>query len=205
MIKKRGLLLVVSGPSGAGKGTVCKKVIEDNNNIIISVSATTRKPRVGEVEGVSYFYKTKEEFEDMIKNGQLLEHARVYDNYYGTPKQAIYDQLENGTDVILEIEMQGAMQIRKKYPQAVFIFILPPSLTELKNRIVNRGTETVEQIEKRMSSAYSEIELIKDYDYYVFNESITYSAEQIMNIVNSERLKVVRYKDEIIDMFKKEI
>lgn len=205
MIKKRGLLLVVSGPSGAGKGTVCKKVIEDNNNIIISVSATTRKPRVGEVEGVSYFYKTKEEFEDMIKNGQLLEYARVYDNYYGTPKQAIYDQLENGTDVILEIEMQGAMQIRKKYPQAVFIFILPPSLTELKNRIVNRGTETVEQIEKRMSSAYSEIELIKDYDYYVFNESITYSAEQIMNIVNAERLKVVRYKDEIIDMFKKEI
>ncbi|WAW14239.1 guanylate kinase [Peptostreptococcus equinus] len=205
MLKKRGLLLVVSGPSGAGKGTVCKKVIENNDNIMLSVSATTRQPRTGEVEGISYYYKTKEQFEHMIENGQLLEYARVYDNYYGTPKQEIYDQLENGTDIILEIEMQGAMQVKKKFPQAVFIFILPPSLNELKNRIVGRGTETIDQIEKRMSSAFGEIKLIKDYDYFIFNDSIEKSADQVMSIVNAERSKVIRYKEEIISIFKKEI
>ena len=148
MINKKGLLLVVSGPSGTGKGTICKDIVAKHEDINLSISATTRKPRVGEVEGKSYFFKTKEDFEDMVDKGEFLEHAMIYDNYYGTPKKAIFDELDMGRDVILEIEMQGAMQIKEVYPQAVFIFVLPPSLQELKNRIIGRGTETEEQIEK---------------------------------------------------------
>lgn len=203
-IKKKGLLLVISGPSGAGKGTICKKLLEVSDNTKLSISATTRKPRTGEVEGVNYYYKTKEEFEKMIAEGEFLEHAQIYDNYYGTPKKAIFDELEKGNDVILEIEMQGAMQIKKAYPEAVFIFILPPSLMELKNRIVGRGTETMEQIEKRFGSAYSEIKLIGDYDYFIFNNVVEKSAEEIKHIVYAEKNKVGRYKEDVLEMFEKE-
>lgn len=203
--KKSGLLLVISGPSGAGKGTICKKLMETSDNMKLSISATTRKPRTGEVEGVNYFYKTREEFEEMISKNEFLEYAKIYDNYYGTPKKAIFDELEKGNDVILEIEMQGAMQIKHAYPEAVFIFILPPSLIELKKRIVGRGTETIEQIEKRFGSAYSEIKLIGDYDYFIFNNVVEQSAEEIKHIVCSEKNKVGRYKKKVLDMFEKEI
>lgn len=205
MINKKGLLLVISGPSGTGKGTICKKYLEKNENVKLSVSATTRKPREGEVEGVSYYYKTKQDFEDMINNNEFLEYASIYDNYYGTPKKTIFDELEKGNDVILEIEMQGAMQVKKAYPEAVCIFILPPSLLELKNRIVGRGTETPEQIEKRFNSAYDEIKKLGDYDYFIFNNVVEKSVEEIHGIVYSEKNKVIRYKNEILDMFEKEL
>ncbi len=204
-IKKKGLLLVISGPSGAGKGTICKDLLKSDEGMKLSISATTRKPRTGEKEGVNYYYKTKEEFEGMIARGEFLEYAQIYDNYYGTPKKAIFQELDKGNDVILEIEMQGAMQIKKAYPEAVFIFILPPSLMELKNRIVGRGTETVEQIEKRFGSAYSEIKLIGDYDYFIFNNVVEKSSEEIKHIVYAEKNKVGRYKKDVLEMFEKEI
>ena len=205
MINKKGLLLVVSGPSGTGKGTICKDIVAKHEDINLYISATTRNPRVGEVEGKSYFFKTKEEFEAMVDRGEFLEHAMIYDNYYGTPKKAIFDELDMGRDVILEIEMQGAMQIKEVYPQAVFIFVLPPSLQELRNRIVGRGTETEEQIEKRFNSAYDEIKLLGDYDYFIFNNIVEKSAEEILNILEVEKNKVSRYKKDILDMFEKEI
>ena len=205
MINKKGLLLVVSGPSGTGKGTICKDIVAKHEAINLSISATTRNPRVGEVEGKSYFFKTKEEFEAMVDRGEFLEHAMIYDNYYGTPKKAIFDELDMGRDVILEIEMQGAMQIKEVYPQAVFIFVLPPSLQELRNRIVGRGTETEEQIEKRFNSAYDEIKLLGDYDYFIFNNIVEKSSEEILNILEVEKNKVSRYKKDILDMFEKEI
>ena len=205
MINKKGLLLVVSGPSGTGKGTICKDIVAKHEDINLSISATTRNPRVGEVEGKSYFFKTKEEFEAMVDRGEFLEHAMIYDNYYGTPKKAIFDELDMGRDVILEIEMQGAMQIKEVYPQAIFIFVLPPSLQELRNRIVGRGTETDEQIEKRFNSAYDEIKLLGDYDYFIFNNIVEKSSEEILNILEVEKNKVKRYKKDILDMFEKEI
>ncbi|MBC2575637.1 guanylate kinase [Peptostreptococcus canis] len=205
MINKKGLLLVLSGPSGTGKGTICKKYLEKNKNVKLSISATTRKPREGEIEGISYYYKTKQDFEEMINNNEFLEYASIYDNYYGTPKKAIFDELEKGNDVILEIEMQGAMQVKKAYPEAVCIFILPPSLLELKNRIVGRGTETPEQIEKRFNSAYDEIKKLGDYDYFIFNNVVEKSVEEIHGIVYSEKNKVIRYKNEILDMFEREL
>lgn len=205
MVKKKGLLIVISGPSGAGKGTICKKLVEKHENINLSVSATTRKPREGEIEGVSYYYKSKSEFENMIDNDEFLEIAKIYENYYGTPKKTIFDEINKGNDVILEIEMQGAMQIKKSYPEAVFVFILPPSLSELKSRIVGRGTETNAQIEMRFNSAYNEIKLVGEYDYFVFNNVVEKSVEDIENIIMSEKMKVIRYKDEIIDLFEKEI
>lgn len=205
MINKKGLLLVVSGPSGTGKGTICKDIVAKHEAINLSISATTRNPRVGEAEGKSYFFKTKEEFEAMVDRGEFLEHAMIYDNYYGTPKKAIFDELDKGRDVILEIEMQGAMQIKEVYPQAVFIFVLPPSLQELRNRIVGRGTETEEQIEKRFNSAYDEIKLLGDYDYFIFNNIVEKSSEEILNILEVEKNKVSRYKKDILDMFEKEI
>lgn len=204
MLKKKGLLLVVSGPSGAGKGTICKKFLEMNPEAKLSISATTRQPRTGEAEGISYYFKTREEFEEMIAKGEFLEHAKIYDNYYGTPRKAIMDEIEKGNDVILEIEMQGAMQVKQAYPEAVFIFILPPSLDELKNRIVGRGTETAEQIEKRFSSAYNEIKLLGDYDYFIFNNVVEKSAQEIAEIICAEKAKVKRYKQEVFEMFEKE-
>ncbi len=205
MLKRKGLLLVVSGPSGAGKGTICKELISKNDDIKLSVSATTRKPRNGEVHGVNYFFIEKEKFEEMIDNSEFLEYAQIYDNFYGTPKAAIIECLENGQDVVLEIEMQGAKQIKEVYPEGVFIFVLPPSLEELKNRIVGRGTETKEEIEKRFSCAFEEINQIVSYDYFVVNKDVTKSVKEVESIILAEKNKVNRYKDNIIQKFKEEL
>lgn len=205
MLNRKGLLLVVSGPSGAGKGTICKALLNKNDQIKLSVSATTRKPRNGEVHGVNYFFIEKEEFTRMIENGEFLEHAQIYDNFYGTPKAAIIECLEKGQDVILEIEMQGARQIKEVYPEGVFIFVLPPSLEELKSRIVGRGTETQEEIEKRFSCAFKEINQIVNYDYFIVNEDIEKSVNDVEAIISAEKNKVTRYKNNIIDKFKEEL
>lgn len=205
MLNRKGLLLVVSGPSGAGKGTICKALLNENDQIKLSVSATTRKPRNGEVHGVNYFFIEKEEFTKMIENGEFLEYAQIYDNFYGTPKAAIIECLEKGQDVILEIEMQGARQIKEVYPEGVFIFVLPPSLEELKSRIVGRGTETQEEIEKRFSCAFEEINQIVNYDYFIVNEDIEKSVSDVEAIICAEKNKVTRYKNNIIDKFKEEL
>ena len=178
MVKRKGLLLVVSGPSGAGKGTICKALLNKNDQIKLSVSATTRKPRTGEVDGVNYFFIEKEKFTQMIEEGEFLEYAQIYDNFYGTPKAAIMECLEKGQDVILEIEMQGASQIKEVCPDGVFIFVLPPSLEELKNRIVGRGTETAEEIEKRFSCAFDEINKMFHYLHSAFEEYTVEDAEK---------------------------
>lgn len=205
MLNRKGLLLVVSGPSGAGKGTICKALLNKNDQIKLSVSATTRKPRNGEVHGVNYFFIEKEEFTKMIENVEFLEYAQIYDNFYGTPKAAIIECLEKGQDVILEIEMQGARQIKEVYPEGVFIFVLPPSLEELKSRIVGRGTETQEEIEKRFSCAFEEINQIVNYDYFIVNEDIEKSVSDVEAIICAEKNKVTRYKNNIIDKFKEEL
>ena len=205
MVKRKGLLLVVSGPSGAGKGTICKALLNKNDQIKLSVSATTRKPRTGEVDGVNYFFIEKEKFTQMIEEGEFLEYAQIYDNFYGTPKAAIMECLEKGQDVILEIEMQGASQIKEVCPDGVFIFVLPPSLEELKNRIVGRGTETAEEIEKRFSCAFDEINRIVDYDYFIVNDNVEKSVKQVESIILSEKNKVTRYKDSIITKFREEL
>ena len=189
MLNRKGLLLVVSGPSGAGKGTICKALLNKNDQIKLSVSATTRKPRNGEVHGVNYFFIEKEEFAKMIENGEFLEYAQIYDNFYGTPKAAIIECLEKG----------------QVYPEGVFIFVLPPSLEELKSRIVGRGTETQEEIEKRFSCAFEEINQIVNYDYFIVNEDIEKSVSDVEAIICAEKNKVTRYKNNIIDKFKEEL
>ena len=161
----KGFLLVISGPSGSGKGTVCKKLLERNKNLVFSVSATTRKPREGEIDGVNYFFVDDEKFDEMISNNEFLEYANVHGNKYGTPINFVTKEIEKGEIVILEIDVQGAIQIKEKYKEAVFIFLIPPSMNELKNRIVKRGTETKEDIELRLKNALNELKFVDKYDY----------------------------------------
>ncbi len=204
-MKRRGLLLVVSGPSGAGKGTICKELLDRRSEgITVSVSATTREPRAGEVEGVNYFFLEKSTFKTMIGEGEFLEHAQVYDNFYGTPKKFVMDELVAGRNVLLEIDIQGAMQVREKYPEGVFVFVLPPSMKELKNRIIGRGSETAESLEKRFSSAFSEIDFVKKYDYYIINDKVEKATDTLESIIDAESHRVVENIEELITEFKGE-
>ena len=187
MMKSSGVLIVLSGPAGVGKGTICNNLIEKNENIFLSVSATTRAPRGAEENGVQYFFKSKEEFENMIANDELLEYASFCENYYGTPKQAVMDQINKGNDVILEIEVQGAFQVKEKFPEAVLVFILPPSFEELKNRLAGRRTETAEVIEKRMKRAAVESDDIDEYDYIVINDDLDTCVEKVNSIIVSKK------------------
>lgn len=199
-MKSKGQLLVISGPSGAGKGTVCKALIE-KNDIWISVSATTRKPRAGEVDGVNYFFIEREDFLEKIKKDDFLEYAEVYGNFYGTPKSKVFEMLEKGKDVILEIDIQGALKIKSAYPEGVFIFILPPSMEELETRITNRGSETPESLKTRLSSAYEEISFASKYDYAVVNDEVDIAVKKIESIISAEKCRVYKIKDEILGRF----
>ena len=190
-----GLLIVISGPSGVGKGTVCKRLLNDNDKISLSVSATTREARAGEIDKVSYYFIDKEEFEDMVAKGEFLEYAYVHGNYYGTPKKYVLDKIQKGQDVLLEIDIQGALKVKEMYPDGVFIFIMPPSMEELKKRIISRGTETEEAIARRFEAAYKEIEFVFKYDYAVLNDEIGTAVKKIESIIDAERCKVNRQLD----------
>ena len=197
--KGRGLLIVISGPSGAGKGTICKSFLERNPEVAISVSATTRSPRKGEVEGVNYYFMSKEEFKGKIEDNDFLEYAEVYDNFYGTPKSNVEELLEGGKDVILEIDIQGALKVKENTEEGVFIFILPPSMEELKARIIKRGSDTPESLMKRFKSAYKEINFISRYNYAVVNDEVETAVEKLEAIISAEKCRVDRIKQSILD------
>lgn len=195
----RGLLIVISGPSGAGKGTICKRFMDRNKDVDLSVSATTRAPRRGEVEGVNYYFMSKENFKEKIKSNDFLEYAEVYDNYYGTPKSNVEEILESGRNVILEIDIQGALKVKENTEEGVFIFILPPSMKELKQRIIKRGSETQESLMKRFKSAYKEINFVSKYNYAVVNDKVDMAVEKLEAIISAEKCRVDRIKDSILD------
>ena len=192
--QKKGLLLVISGPSGTGKGSMCQKLLQDDS-VKYSISATTRSPRGQEQHGREYFFLTKEEFEQKIEQNGFLEWAKVYDRYYGTPKDFVEQTLESGCDCILEIDVQGALKVKAAKPDAVLIFILPPTLAELHRRISQRGTESEEQIQMRMSWVLGEIDQIEKYDYAVINDDLDEAVEEVRRIRHSEKCRVSRLGD----------
>ena len=199
---KKGLLLVVSGPSGAGKGTICKELVKDEN-IKYSISATTRAPRGSEENGKDYFFLSTEEFEQRINTDGFLEWAKVYDRYYGTPRDFVEEVIDDGKACILEIDVQGALKIRDSFPEAVLIFILPPSLSELYRRLKDRGTESEEQIQTRMSWVLGEIAQSEKYDYVIVNDDLAKAVTEARAIVESEKCRVIRQSD-ILAKFQEE-
>lgn len=190
-MNKNGLLFVISGPSGTGKGTVVNKLIE-SGEFALSVSATTRLPREGEIEGIHYFFKSKDDFLEMAESHEFLEYAEFCGNYYGTPKNTVLSQLELGKDVILEIEVQGAENIKKSYPEAVLIFLAPPNLDELESRLTGRGAENAEKIKMRLDTAKKELKKIQEYDYVVINETVDAAVNAIKAIAESEKYSTAR-------------
>lgn len=190
----KGLLILISGASGTGKGTVCKKILADMPEIFYSISATTRQPRTGETDGVEYFFITHEEFKKWIAEDKFLEYAEVYGNFYGTPLNKIEERLNRGEHVLLEIDTQGALNVMKKIPDGVYIFLLPPSLEELEKRIKIRGTESPESLKRRINSAKAEISLGRKYQYVVVNDSVENAVEKIKAIISAEICRVSRNK-----------
>lgn len=189
---RKGILLVVSGFSGAGKGTLMKELVGRYDQYALSVSATTRSPREGEVDGREYFFRTKEEFEQMIAEDALIEHACYVGNYYGTPKAYVEEQLSKGKDVILEIEIQGALQIKKRFPDTLLLFVSTPDADTLKNRLVGRGTESMEVVENRLSRAAEEAKGIEQYDYFIINDDLDACVTQVHQIIQGEHSRVSR-------------
>lgn len=204
MTGNKGVLVVISGFSGAGKGTVMKRLLEKYNNYALSISATTRNMRPGEEEGISYFFKTKDEFEDMIKEDRLIEYAKYVDNYYGTPKDYVVSKLNEGKDVILEIEIQGAMQVKEKNPDAILVFITPPSAEELKNRLIGRNTEDINTVNKRLSRAFEESKSMKEYDYILVNDTVEECVDDLNRIISAEHFKSAR-NSSLIDNIRDEV
>ena len=201
--KHAGKLFILSGPSGAGKGTICKALLAETD-LELSVSMTTRNPRAGETEGESYYFVSKEEFLRKIEASGFLEYAEVYGNFYGTPKQPVIDKLSAGTDVILEIDMQGALKVKENYPDGVFIFILPPSMSELRKRLTGRGTETAEAIEMRLGETLKELSYIDKYDYCVVNGQLEEAVARVKAIVTAEHSRVTFTAEELISRYKEE-
>lgn len=193
-MNKKGVLVVISGFSGAGKGTVVRGLMDKYDNYALSVSATTRLPREGEVEGIHYFFKSVDEFENMIENDELIEYAKYVSNYYGTPKKYVKEQLEAGKDVILEIELQGALKVKEKFPDTLLLFVTPPNANELKSRLVNRGTETAEVIEQRLSRAYEESFYMEKYDKIIVNDDLSECIDEIHHIIQCEHAAAFRNK-----------
>ncbi|HIX25918.1 MAG TPA: guanylate kinase [Candidatus Lachnoclostridium avicola] len=189
-MKERGILAVVSGFSGAGKGTIMKGLMSRYDNYALSISATTREPREGEVHGREYFFVSEEEFEDMIREDRLIEYARYVDHYYGTPKDYVMSQMEAGKDVILEIEIQGALKVKEKFPETLLIFVAPPSAEELKRRLVNRGTETADVIDARMKRACEEAEQMDRYDYLLINDEIDRCVEELNGLIQGQHRRM---------------
>lgn len=204
--KNTGQIIVISAPSGAGKGTIIKKLLENNSkNRWLSVSATSRKPREGEKEGINYYYITEEEFKKRIKEDYFLEYTNYAGNYYGTPKEYIKEKITKGIDVILEIEIEGANNIKKLIPEALFIFIMPPSLKELVRRLKGRGTETNEKIIKRFNAAYKEVNEVTKYNYVVVNDEVDTAVDKIESIIKAERCRVDRIEEVYLDTKEEEI
>ena len=202
-MSKKGILTVISGFSGAGKGTIVKKLLSDHE-YYLSVSCTTRAPREGEVDGKDYFFVSRDEFERMIRDKEMIEYAEYAGNYYGTPKKAVEDRLNEGKDVILEIEVQGGMQVKKLFPDSVLMFIIPPSANELYNRLKNRGTESDEQIGLRFEQTVRETHFIKDYDYLIINDDIDKAVDEIIEVIDCQHYRTER-QTEIIGDFAKEL
>ena len=201
--KKRGLLIVISGPSGAGKGTICSELLKRNSDIWLSTSMTTRELRGNEVNGKEYYFVSKEEFEKRIKNNQFLEYAVVHNNqYYGTPEDKIEEKLNNGFDVILEIDIQGALKVQQKINEALFIFIMPPTMEILKQRLINRNTETQDKVIERFKTAYNEINEITKYNYVVVNDKIENATSKVESIISAEKCRVDRIEE--VDLYNRE-
>lgn len=200
---EQGRLFVLSGPSGAGKGSICKKLIR-KESVDLSVSMTTRAPREGETHGESYFFVTEEDFRQTIDSHGFLEYAKIYDHYYGTPKKHVMDMLAQGKDVILEIEMQGAFQIKNTYPTGTLIFVLPPSLAELRKRLIERGTEDEEEIRIRQQATLNEIDLIHDYDYYIINDDLDEAVQKVEHIISAEHSKVTEAVRVLVQRYEEE-
>ena len=201
-MKKQGTLVVVSGFAGTGKGTVMKELLKRYDSYALSISATTRNPRPGEVDGREYFFKTTEEFEQMIKDNEFVEHACYVGNYYGTPKKYVQEQLAKGKDVILEIEIQGALNIKSQFPNALLLFIAPPSADVLKERLVGRGTETQEVIEQRLARAVEESMGIENYDYLVVNDDLDECVENVHQMIQSAGWKMSRRLEDVEELRK---
>ncbi len=203
-MNKKGILIVVSGFSGAGKGTIMKELLKRYDNYALSISATTRAPREGEEDGREYFFKTTQEFEKMIAKEELIEYARYVDNYYGTPRAYVEEQLAAGKDVILEIEIQGALKVKKKFPETLLLFVTPPSAEVLKERLIGRGTETMEVIDFRMSRACEEAEGMDQYDYLVVNDKLDICVDEVHRIIRAEHARSFR-NTKMIENMKKEL
>lgn len=200
----KGILTVLSGFSGAGKGTAMKRLMEKYDDYALSISATTRNPREGEVDGREYFFKATEEFEKMIAQDELIEYARYVNHYYGTPRSYVEEQLENGKDVILEIEIQGALKVKEKFPDTLLVFITPPSAKELRRRLIGRGTESMEVIEQRLARAKEEAEGIDDYECLIVNDDLESCVDELHSVIQNEKKKVAR-NGEFISKIRKEL